>query len=159
MEKKLNKMKSDITARCNRLVGLIACTAGLLTLSVSDIIAIDLGNEGANDFVAGFQLGILCVLLLAFASKLVNYRKALKDEKLLKQMYYKENDERVAFINQQVGKSSMTVTTVLLLIGAIVAGYFNVTVFVTILAVTLAQALIQLVLFWYHTNHVTCEEE
>lgn len=159
MEKKLNKMKSEIDARSKRLMGMIVCTMGLLTLSSTEIISINLGNENANKFVAGFQLGILCVLLLAFASKLVSYRKALKDEKLLKQMYYKENDERVAFINQQVGKSSMTVTTVLLLIGAIVAGYFNVTVFITILAVTLAQALIQLVLFWYHTNHVTCEEE
>ena len=142
MEKKLNKMKSEIATRCNRIAGLIACTAGLLTLSISDIFVIDLGAENANQFVAGFQLGILCVLLLAFVSKLVAFRKALKDEKLLKQMYYKENDERVTFINQQVGKSSMTVTTVLLLIGAIIAGYFN-----------------QLLLFWYHTNHVTCEEE
>lgn len=158
MEKKLNKMKSDITARCNRLIGLIALSAGLLGTSVSGVIAIDLGNEAANDFVAGFQLGILCVLLLAFASKLVSYRKALKDEKLLKQIYNKENDERVAYINQQVGKSSLTVTTVLLLIAAIVAGYFNITVFVTILAVTAVQAVVKLVLFWYHSNNVTGED-
>ena len=155
MEKKINKMKSDITARCNRLVGLIALTSGLLCTSVSGVIAIDLGSEAANDFVAGFQLGILCALLLAFAAKLVSYRKALKDEKLLKQMYNKENDERVCFINQQVGKSSMSITTLILLIGALIAGYFNITVFVTILAVTLVQVLIKLTLYWYYSNKVS----
>ena len=77
---------------------------------------------------------------------------------MLKQIYYKENDERVAFINQQVGKSSLTVTTVILLIAAIVAGYFDITVFITILAVTLAQALIKLVLYWYHSNNVSGED-
>lgn len=158
MEKKLNKMKSDITARCTRLMGLIALSAALLGTSVSGVIAIDLGSEAANDFVAGFQLGILCVLLLAFASKLVSYRKALKDEKLLKQIYNKENDERVAYINQQVGKSSLTVTTVLLLIAAIVAGYFNIIVFITILAVTAVQAIVKLVLFWYYSNNVTGDD-
>ena len=44
MEKKLNKMKSDITARCNRLIGLIALSAILLGTSVSGVIAIDLGQ-------------------------------------------------------------------------------------------------------------------
>ena len=72
MEKKLNKMKSEIEARSKRLMGLIVCAMGLLTLSVTDVISINLGNENANDFVAGFQLGILCILLLAFAAKIVN---------------------------------------------------------------------------------------
>lgn len=158
MEKKLNKMKSDITARCNRLSALTALTSLLICITSISDININLGNEHANDFVAGFQVGLLCVLLLAFISKIVIYRKALKDEKLLKQIYYKENDERVAFINQQVGKSSLTVTTVILLIAAIVAGYFDITVFITILAVTLAQALIKLVLYWYHSNNVSGED-
>lgn len=158
MEKKLNKTKSDITAHCNRLMGLTAISSGLLCMSSTGVININLGNENANDFAAGFQLGILCVLLLAFASKFFTYRKALKDEKLLKQMYIKENDERVTYINQQVGKSSITVTTVILLIAAIIAGYFNIIVFITILAVTLVQAIIKLVLFWYHSNNVTGED-
>ena len=158
MEKKLNKMKSEIEARSKRLMGLIVCAMGLLTLSVTDVISINLGNENANDFVAGFQLGILCVLLLAFAAKLVNYRKALKDDKLLKQIYYKENDERVCFISQQVGKSSMSITTVVLLIAAIIAGYFNIIVFITILAVTAVQLLIQLMLYWYFDRHMTGED-
>ncbi len=158
MEKKLNRMKEDITNRIKRLVGLIACTVCFLGFSVSGVVEINLGSEAANDFVAGFQLGILTALIVAYLTKLVNYRKALKDEKLLKRLYYKENDERLAFINQQVGKSCMSVTTVVLLISAVIAGYFDIKVFVTILAVTVVQLVIQLILQRYYTCRVSGED-
>ena len=159
MEKKLNKMKSQIADRIKRLTGLIVCTVILLGTSVSGVIEINLGNEGANDFVSGFQLGILMALTVNFLFKIVNYRKALKDETLLKRIYYKENDERLAFINQQVGKSSMSVTTVVLLIAAVIAGYFDIKVFVTILAVTCVQLVIQLILQRYYTCQVSGADE
>lgn len=158
MEKKLNKMKAAISDRIKRLTGLIACTVVFLGASVSGVIDINLGSESANDFVAGFQLGILMALTVVFLYKLVNYRKAMKDETLLKRLYYKENDERLAFINQQVGKSSMSVTTVVLLIGAVIAGYFDIKVFVTILAVTFVQLVIQLILQRYYTCQVSGED-
>ncbi len=158
MEKKLNKMKTEIADRTKRLTGLIACTAIFTSVSVSGVIDINLGSEAANDFVSGFQLGILIALTIAFLAKLVNYRKAMKDETLLKRLYYKENDERLAFINQQVGKSSMSVTTVVLLIGAVIAGYFDIKVFVTILAVTAVQLVIQLILQRYYTCQVSGED-
>ena len=41
--------------------------------------------------------------------------------------------------------------TASLLLAYRIAHYFNITVFATILAVTLAQALIQLVLYWHHS--------
>lgn len=158
MDKKLNKMKSEITDRIKRLTELIACTAIFTGVSVSGVVDINLGSEAASDFVSGFQLGILIALTVAFLAKLVNYRKALKDETLLKRLYYKENDERLAFINQQVGKSSMSVTTVILLIAAVIAGYFDIKVFVTILAVTFVQLVIQLILQRFYTCQVSGDD-
>ncbi len=158
MDKRLNRMRDDITNRSKRLIGLIACTVCFLGFSVSGVVEINLGSEAANDFVAGFQLGILTALIVAYLAKLVNYRKALKDEKLLKRLYYKENDERLAFINQQVGKSCMSVTTVVLLTCAVIAGYFDIKVFVTILAVTVVQLVIQLILQRYYTCQVSGED-
>ena len=158
MEKKLNKMKTAIADRIKRLTGLTACTIVFLGASVSGVIDINLGSEAANDFVSGFQLGILMALTVVFLYKMVNYRKALKDETLLKRLYYKETDERLAFINQQVGKSSMSVTTVVLLIAAVIAGYFDIKVFVTILAVTFVQLVIQLILQRYYTCQVSGDD-
>lgn len=158
MDKKLNKMRTEIADRTKRLVGLIACTTIFTGVSVSGVIDINLENQAANDFVSGFQLGILIALTIVFLAKLVNYRKAMKDETLLKRLYYKENDERLAFINQQVGKSCMSVTTVVLLTGAVIAGYFDIKVFVTILAVTVVQLVIQLILQRYYTCQVSGED-
>lgn len=158
MNNKLLKMKTQIEARTKRLLGLTACTIIFLCASVSGVIPIHTGNENATDFISGFQMGLLCALLIVFTYKLMTYRKALSDEKLLKQLYYKENDERECYISQQVGKSSMSITVVVMLILTVVAGYFHEIVFFTMLATTVLQALIQLVLKFYYTSRLSGEE-
>lgn len=157
MNKKLEKMRMDIQNRIKRTTGLLACTMIFLCVAVTGVIPVQLDNEQANDFVFGFQLGLLCALLIMFLGNLVKYRKALKDNNLLKQLYYQENDERMCYINQQVGKSTMSVVTVIMVIATIITGYFNITVFCTMIAVTLLQVLIQIGLKWYYTNCMSAE--
>ncbi len=159
MNQKLENMKADINRRIKRYTGLAVCTMAFLGVAATDVLPVDLGNEAANEYVSGFQVGLLCTLLVAFLASIVNYRKALKDEKVLKQLYYKENDERMSYIYEQVGKSSMTITMVILLIATIIAGYFNLIVFITMIAVTVLQLVIQLTLKWYYTNCVTGKEK
>ena len=155
MEKKLMKMRKNIEAREKRTNKLLACTVAFLCVSINGIIPVELGNQNHNDFVFGFQCGLLTTLLFVLFSSLLKYRKALKDDKLLKQLYYKENDERMCYIHQQVGKSSLQVTMLILVIATVIVGYFNFTAFLTMLAVILLQGLIQIALKWYYTNMVS----
>lgn len=155
MNKKFEKMKTTVENRIKKNTALLACVTIFTCVSATGVVPVQLADESAKDFVSGFQLGLLCTLLIAFLTNVVKYRKALKDEKLLKKIYYTENDERLCYINQQVGRSSMTITTVILVIATVITGYFDFTVFVTMLAVTAFQAVIQLVLIWYYTNCVS----
>lgn len=158
MNKKLEKMKTAIEKRIKKQAALVACTMIFLCVAACRIVPVQLGSEAENDFVAGFQLGLLCTLLISFLHNLLKYRKALKDEKHLKQLYYQENDERMCYINQQVGKSSMSILTVIMLIATIITGYFNIIVFYTMIAVTFFQAIIQIALKMYYTNCVSGED-
>lgn len=155
MNNKLETMRNQLEARTRRLLGLIACTIIFLCASVSGVIPVHTENQAATDFISGFQPGLLCALLLVFTYRLMSYRKTLTDDKLLKQLYNKENDERECYIRQQVGKSSMSITIVVMLILTVIAGYFHEIVFFTMLGATILQALIQLVLKFYYTNRLS----
>lgn len=155
MDKKLEKMKHDIQKRIKQNIGLLACSVIFLIVAASRAIPVQLETENASDYVSGFQLGLLIVLVIYFLNNVVKYNKALKDEKLLKQLYYKEHDERMNYINQKVGESSMWITTVIMTIATVITGYFNFTVFCTMIAVTLLQDIIQILLKWYYTHHTS----
>ena len=155
MDKKLEKMKQDIQKRIKQNTGLLICSAIFLIAAASRIIPVQLENENASDYVSGFQLGLLIVLVIYFLNNVVKYNRALKKEKLLKQIYYKEHDERMNYINQKVGESSMWITTVIMTIATIITGYFNFTVFCTMIAVTLLQGIIQILLKGYYTHRTT----
>ena len=155
MTKQIDKMRSDIEGRIKKAIGI---TLGLLALFFcyqSNVFPVELGDERANSYVSGFQIGLYITLLLFYLAKVSKYRKALKDEALLQQLYDQENDERVVYVNQQVGKTAMSINTVILLFAAIVAGYYNVTVFVTIIVIIIMENVIQFILQIYHMNRVS----
>ena len=81
-------------------------------------------------FISGASFGILALMLFG----LVRNLRALKDEKKLKKLYIKENDERTIQIWKEARNSGMVTFLLLGLVAAIVAGYFNVTMSLTILA-------------------------
>lgn len=155
MTKQIDKMRMDIESRIKRTIGIVSGLLALFFCYQSNIFPIELGDERANSYVSGFQIGIYITLMLLYLAKLAKYRRALKDEALLKQLYYQENDERVVYVNQQVGKSAMSINTVILLFAALVAGYYNITVFVTILVIIFVENIIQFILEKYYTNRVS----
>lgn len=157
MDKKLEKMKKDIQKRIKQNIGLLACSSIFLIVAASRTIPVQLDTENASDYVSGFQLGLLIVLVIYFLNNVVKYNKALKEEKLLKQIYYKEHDERMNYINQKVGESSMWITTVIMTIATVITGYFNFTVFCTMIGVTLLQGIIQILLKWYYTRSTSSD--
>ena len=89
-------------------------------------------------FVCGAAFGILALM----AYGLVQNRKALKDDKALKKLYIKNHDERQIQIWTAARAASMQVFLLGGLVACIVAGYFSVTVSLTILACVVLHALI-----------------
>ena len=81
-------------------------------------------------FITGASMGILVYMLIGLVRSLL----ALKDEKKLKKLYVEGNDERQVKIWTSARAAAMQLTTALGLVAVIVAGYFSITVSVTILA-------------------------
>ena len=81
-------------------------------------------------FICGAATGILGLVIFG----LVRNLRALKDEKKLKQLYIKENDERTCKIWKEARNSGMVTFLLFGIVATIVAGYFSISVSLTILA-------------------------
>ena len=91
-------------------------------------------------FISGASIGILAMLLFG----LIRNLRALKDEKKLKQQYVKEGDERQKQIYTNALCAAMRATLILGPAAVIVAGYFSMTVSLTLLVTVLLVSLMTL---------------
>ncbi|MBC3889042.1 hypothetical protein GH810_12025 [Acetobacterium paludosum] len=90
-------------------------------------------------FISGFQFGLIMSIGILSMVTVVKLRRALNDEIKLKVLYNKEHDERLKTIRSKAGQPLLSITSVLMIIAAIIAGYFNIVVFYTLVAAVLAQ--------------------
>lgn len=97
-------------------------------------------------FVSGASMGILALMLFGLIRNLL----ALKDEKKLKKLYIKENDERTIQVWTCARAAGCQVFLLLGLVAAIAAGYFSVTVSLSILACVFSTAVICLCFKFYY---------
>lgn len=102
--------------------------------------------EGA---VAGFQSGIILGVGIIALAQVVKLSMIIKDEKKLKLLYNKEHDERLKAIRSKAGMPMLMITSIMMLIAAIVAGYFNTTVFSTLVIAAIVQLLIGIIVKLY----------
>ena len=97
-------------------------------------------------FVSGASMGVLALMLFGLVRNLL----AMKDEKKLKKLYIKENDERTIQVWTSARAAGCQAFLLLGLVAAIAAGYFSVTVSLTILACVFATAVICLCFKFYY---------
>ena len=108
-----------------------------VTLGVYDVFWVsDQIKEGP---VYGFQDGIITSLGLLATILVIRYRVLLKDDKKLLLMFNRENDERIKAIKAKAGIPMLPITSILIIIAAIIAGYFNELVFLTLIATAIFQ--------------------
>jgi len=127
----------------------------VLGLVIANIILMHFGNsltEHKGDFFRGYQGGLAGGLSAVAISYIVKYAKAEKNDELLKKLYIAETDERTLLIHQKSGSLGMFLVIWILLVASIIAGYYNFTVFVTLLVAALLVGVVRIALKIYYNS-------
>ena len=136
------------------------CTLLLIAVSVLGVLAqggiIPLtpvaGDSHWHARWRGFLTGGTSGCVGALIVGLVRMRRALKDEKELKKLYNRDNDERQIQIWTNARASAMQAFLLLGLVAVVVAGYFSIPVSLTILACIFVNTLLGLAFKVYYSR-------
>ena len=101
-------------------------------------------------FVTGASCGIFALMLFS----LIRNHRALKDEKKLKKLYVKEYDERTIQIVTMARNTAMQILLIGGLVAVVIAGYFSITVSLTILACIFVSSITSLLLVGYYNKKI-----
>ena len=99
-------------------------------------------------FVSGASMGVLALMLFGLVRNLL----AMKDEKKLKKLYIKENDERTIQVWTSARAAALQAFLLLGLVAIVAAGYFSVTVSLTILGCVWFASIIGLLFKVYYSK-------
>lgn len=130
------------------IYGIAAIILGVFSLLgiISEAGIVSLTPVVDNSHWQSMWRGIICGasfgLMLLMVAFLVRYIRALKDDKMMKKLYVEEHDERQIQIWTAARATAMQVFLIAGLVAGIVAGYFNMTVSITILACVFIHSLI-----------------
>ncbi len=133
MEQFRKKLKS-------RILWLAALTFMTALVGVYDVFFAS--ETLKNMAVFEFQGGALAAICILSSLNIIKYNNILKDDKKLELECNKENDERFKTIKSKAGLPIVLVLSILMIISGIIAGYFNITIFYTLIIAAMCQILI-----------------
>jgi hypothetical protein len=105
-------------------------------------------------FIYSFQFGLMIGLELLAILKVIKIDKAVKDDKKLKLLYNKENDERLKYIRSRAGMPLIMVNSIIMIMAGIVAGYFNSIIFFTLITTAIFQLFIGAIIKMYFLRKI-----
>ena len=127
-----------------RIVLLTILVLLVLGLGIYDVF---FANEATREsFIFSFQCGTSIAVGLISAVLIIRFKQALKDDAKLKVQYNKENDERLKAIRAKAGIPILLFTSVGMIVAGIIAGYFNSTIFITLIIAASFQMLIGVII-------------
>lgn len=89
-------------------------------------------------FILGASTGVLALMIFG----LIRNLRAMKDEEKLRKLYIKCHDERTIQVQTSAQAAALRTAMILGVVAIVVAGYFSVTVSITILACVLFTSLV-----------------
>lgn len=140
----------------NRIfVGAIICavTAGIAVLDVLGVIE-KLGFLKKYEVLSTFQFGFLVGITLVAIFYMFKLGIALKYEKKLRILYNEEKDERLLLIRQKSGAPMIVITSTIMVLGGIIAGYINEIVFYTLIAAGFFQLIFSIIAKLYYMRKI-----
>jgi len=99
-----------------------------------------------ESFIFGFQCGGCTAIGLLSIVLIIRTRAILRDETKLKLQYNKEHDERLKAIRAKAGMPLLLITSIVMIIAGIIAGYFDSIMFYTLIAAALFQMLVGIII-------------
>lgn len=99
-------------------------------------------------FICGASFGILALMLFGLVRNIL----ALKDEKKLKKLYIKANDERTIQVQTSAQAAALQTCLLLGLVAIMVSGYFSMTVSLTILGCVFTASVIGVLFKIYYSK-------
>lgn len=99
-------------------------------------------------YITGSCVGVFAVMLAG----LIRNIRALKDEKKLKKLFVEAHDERTIQIQTMARNTAMQILLYTGLVATVIAGYFNVTVSITIFVCIWISSSVNLLLISYYNK-------
>lgn len=143
MEQYREKLK--LSQRITAIAALILAIFSIIALiSEAGIMQItpQTGDSHWQSMWRGIVCGASCGLAILMLAWTVRIGKALRSEQELKKLYVEANDERQIQIFTSARATAMQVFLIVGLVAGVVAGYFNMTVSITILACVFIHSLL-----------------
>lgn len=133
-----------------RLVINVIASSIIIILIVIRIVLLTLNIIETRGFQDGFLLGLAIASTFIFIKYIVNYTKSLKSDELLQVSYIEENDERLKTIKEKSGQLPYLINYFILLLSAIIIGFFNITIMKTLIACCFMISIIKCCLTKYY---------
>lgn len=148
----MNTFRDTLNKRLKWALALNGLAIALIAITIWISNAL-IGSETMQDgMIIGFQIGIFIGLQAVMVYIMHRYRKALKDDQLLKQIQIAETDERSKWIQGKIGSTGLKIILSGIMFAMVIAGFFNLTVLLTLFAVMLFVLFTQLGLKLYYQN-------
>ena len=133
------------------IIWFVICVTGIICEAGDFLMPVAGDSHWASKW-HGFISGVSTAFLILMIASLIQGIRAVKDEKALKKLYIAETDERNIQITTSAQASSMKTFLMLGLAAGILAGYFNMTVSITILACVVVHSVIGLLFKIYYNK-------
>ncbi len=135
----MEKYKRTLQRRILLMALTMIVAAVILSLQVFGFFGAELESDFSNGVVTGLQSGLLTGLILVFTFFIIRYQRATQDIVKLKLLQNKETDERTKAIKQKSGGNIVIFYSVVFILAGIIAGYYNTTVFYTLIVCAVFQ--------------------
>lgn len=117
----------------------------LFALSIDLVDVFGAQEQLKENVVLCFQCGLAIAIELLSIIQIIKYSKALKNDGELEKIYNQENDERMRAIRAKAGQPLLLIISIIMLLAGIVIGYFNHTVFYTLIGAVAFQSLVSVI--------------
>jgi len=142
----MEKFKATIQLR----IKLLAIVMGIMVLSNGILQIMRHRLPVIPDFIFGFQTGVFIGMLVFLLYIISKYSSCLKNADALKKLYIKEHDEREQLIGYKTSVFTMVVMLIILTLSTVIAGFFNIIVFITLLSVVALLLIVTLTTLTYY---------
>ena len=127
----MNRFKQIIKSR---IAILVLFNSVLIILVTAGIFHPTAGStQNIADFMSGFNTGLYLLMQVALIYFISKYVAASRNSEKLKELYIYENDERRKLMKSQIGGFGINIILFGLGIASVAAGFWNETVYFTLL--------------------------